>query len=475
MLFVLAASGTCQSEDVSSAPPASWSSAGCGGHAGPVVVVALDALPSDLWRSEAWRDVAPALTGLALEPTSWVGTGVASSSASLPAVVSLWTGLEVRRHGLVGGGLEGDSEPAPGVARSRRRSSEILGQGVTSLAEALADCGYDSTAEWGPSGRPAFPLGLAQGVNEVSRSGRDRVRLLESLEALEAENSRLFWVHIDRAEPPWLPSNLFLERLGGEAVPAAVRWGDLQALGDASAQRRQEIARAYSLAVAAADHRFGLLLERLARSPAWNETVLVVTGTASADIGRDGSVGYSTGLTPRELTVPLLLRLPAALRESIPTQENVGPAQGLFGFLVELVGAVPPPAAVASFPQASSDRSRESSRALAIESELPLDRTWRRVSLVEGDLQLVATWSRAGEESQLLEPRLVRWSAELETATVSDPDRMAAMADRLHERLMLDAIAPRASGEPCEAPAWNWSAEDAAGCKPVPSAPETRK
>lgn len=253
------------------------------------------------------------------------GTAVAPSSWALPSLASLATGLDPRLHG----------------------SSELgraeLAPELTTLAEALAGRGYRGTAYvsglWLRGSR-----GWAQGFAEM-RAVRRGERAEGHLASLAEDRRQLLWVHLPEPEAPYerrdglleLPPEL-LERLPRRLTAVELElWAD-PAL-PVPPERMAAISTLYRMNVAWADRRLGRLLDALRASGLWDDTLLVVTSPNGEELGEYGSTGSSTSLGRRLLEVPLVVKLPRALRGAAPPA-GPAPPVALTRVWATVVGAV---------------------------------------------------------------------------------------------------------------------------------------
>lgn len=366
-------------------PPAPPSAAGGPVHDGPVVLITLGSLRADavgVLGGVPGADLTPNLDALAAE-ADWAGRAVAPSSWALPSLASLLTGLTPSLHGVT---EVGRAELAPELH---------------TLAEALADRGYRGSAY--VSGlwvRGA--TGWGQGFAEM-RAVRGAARAeghLQSLGEDPANRRQLLWIHLPEPEAPYVRRPELEGRLPAlpealrRRLPERVTARELERHADPATPvppgRLRVFTAFYRSNVAWADHRLGRLLGALRASGLWDDTLLVVTSPNGEELGEYGSTGSSTSLGRVLLEVPLVVKLPRALR-SLPREagdrEPAGPRRApvalirAWSTVVEAVGgSVPPAAGPTLFRPAPG----------GVLSELHLKNGYNETSLVERDGG--ATW-----------------------------------------------------------------------------------
>ena len=123
-----------------------------------------------------------------------------------------------------------------------------------------------------------------------------------------------------------------------------------------TAPRRRVLDVLYRYNVARADERLGRMLAALRASGAWDDTLLVVTSPNGEELGEYGSAGSGNSLGRVLLEVPLVIKLPRALRAAAGSTADAAPVIAepasrrvalarLWPTLVEAVGGAVPPAA----------------------------------------------------------------------------------------------------------------------------------
>lgn len=297
--------------------------------AGPIVLVTSSGLRPDfvgaLGGSGHWT---PNVDAWASE-ADWVGTAVVGSSTPVVSLVSLMTGLTPWRHQVL------TSRPG-----SPRPGAELL-------SPALARLGYRTVARI-PLDYDLDRFGLLQGFDDV-----DDIEPIDSvstmLRAVE-EEAGLYWLHLREANVSYYRRDAELPRLkeGSGGLPWRLSSRQLMGYADpAVAMPPDLLSKARTLfghEVAWADHQIGQLLSGLRASPGWDETWLILTATQGTELGEHDQVLYSENLGRESIEVPLLIKLPRSIRQSLDAGESrrVGQMR-LWATLVEAVGGRPKP------------------------------------------------------------------------------------------------------------------------------------
>ncbi len=297
----------------------------------------------------------PRLDALANSP-AWSGTAVAASSATVPSLVSLLTGLSPWQHQVLFGG------------------STRLDPRLVTLAEALGAEGYHTEA-WVEGYWMQLRRGAHQGFDDYNRLHRDQ-RLLQHL-AEVGDDPTFLWLHLDQPQPPFVKRPAFaagttLEQL--RDLPKQLNEAQLVPYWDPAATmsdvRAAELKAFYRQAVSWTDHRIGRFLDALGDSGQLDRFIIVVTSLHGEALGRaaqhedpqhgetqlaGAQFGHGHNLDRDSIQVPLLIQLPqdqVAHEVVVPTEEPVSLIR-LWATLVESAGgSVPPSVAPSLFTQA---------------------------------------------------------------------------------------------------------------------------
>jgi Sulfatase len=335
-------------------------------HEGPIVLITFDSLRADVVGGLGGTPgLMPHLEGL-LREADWGGRAVAASSWNGSAMASLLTGLRPWQHQVLW----------PGRAR-------LLPELVT-LPEALAASGYE-TVGYSSSLWTSRRLGYAQGFGNFGAfHGANAAEALSSLDG----SRRFVWIHIPQPGVPYLRRDRFLSRLGPNTPPLPVKVlpRQLEPWFDPSVPlppgKRRRFWALYRLNAAWADDRLCRLLESLRKSGQWDRTLLVVTANHGEEFGEKGQIFHGGNLGRQLLEIPLAVKLPEGFGRRIAPPDTVRVAAArIWATLVEAAGGeVPPAVAPSLFHQAPP----------GVLSELYLGNGINRFSLIEGDHQL--TW-----------------------------------------------------------------------------------
>jgi arylsulfatase A-like enzyme len=372
---------------------------------GPVVLITLDSLRADVIGGLGGEPgLAPNLESLARE-ADWAGTAVAASSWGVPAMASLFTGLQPWQHQAI-------------LDTQARLSPDLL-----TLPRAMKALGYQ-TAGFTSGSWYTPENGYARGFDSFEDLGKGW-QASEQLSAL-VDGRQFVWLHIPEPQAPYVRRAWLLPRLGGgEAKPGAASPAylprsieplQLEAHYDPAAPLpaadRPLFWALYRLNVAWADERLGRLLEALRASGQWRHTLLVVTANQGEAFGEHGQLGHGGNLGREALEVPLIVKLPAGSpRLAVPRGGRVA-ATRLWATLVEGAGGSAPPALAPSlFRRAGSE----------ILSELYGGNGTNQFSLLAGDLQLLWEARFAPPEPAYYRARFQLLSAAPESAPGEPP------------------------------------------------------
>ena len=276
------------------------------------------------WRSDATPGGAlaldlPALTRLEHAAITF-DQHVASSSWRRPTLATIMTGELPEAHGVDTVGAR-------------------LGADRLTLAEVLSDRGY-VTGSAPARAELERALGFDQGFDWTIESAAPRaLRRLESIRHLAlATSMRNEWRHLRRVPP----ERADLHRPADEVVAQAERFiaqsrkggfrylawlhlaepsipyfsndgrevAEARPPGELDAAGRDRVRRLYSEEVRAMDAALGQLIDWLRAQGAWEDTLLVVTGTNGVELFDHGSWGDGDSLYDEEIRTPLYIKLP---------------------------------------------------------------------------------------------------------------------------------------------------------------------
>jgi arylsulfatase A-like enzyme len=308
-----------------------------------LVLVSIDSLRADHLHSYGYRrETSPHIDSLA-DAGVLFENATSTTSWTLPAHASLFTGLPKSSHGCVS-------------------ASRPLADERATLAEALAAHGYHTAAFWsGPYLHPRFGLDqgfdeyvncasydFESGVMEANRKSHEDVtghRVLAELEAwFERRPDAPFFlfvhlwdVHYDYHPPP--PFDALFDRgyegpIDGSDVLVAVQ----------TARKRdlRHLIALYDAEIAWTDHQVGELLGYLERYAGGEPTAVFVTSDHGEEFFEHGEFGHRKQLFEESIRVPLVARFPGRFASGARLSEPVSVVD-VAPTLLELAGAPPLP------------------------------------------------------------------------------------------------------------------------------------
>jgi arylsulfatase len=336
-------------------------------HRGPIVLITLDALRADAVGAFGGPPLLmPALDGLAREAT-WAGRAIAPSSWTVPAMASIFTGLQ------------------PWTNQNLHGNAAALRPDVPTLPEALKKLGF-ATAGYHSNVWLKKGFGYDRGFDEFWPLGGGR-RAENQLATLGAGPAFL-WAHILPPHAPYVRRDDLLARLpeAPPELPARVTVLALEPWFDPAVPlpdaKRRVFRAMYQLNVAAADEALGRLLAALRRSGQWDRTLLVVTADHGEEFKECGQVEHGGNLCRPLLEVPLLIKLPKGW-QGPPLLLRAGDRPGTARLRATLVEAAGGEAGARTAP------SLFHSGGPGVLSELYLGNGVNRFSWVEDDRQLL--------------------------------------------------------------------------------------
>jgi arylsulfatase A-like enzyme len=290
---------------------------GCGGgdeRPPNVVLLVLDTVRADHVGCYGHAGAAtPFLDGLAAQADRYAVVE-AAAPWTLPSHASMFTGRFAFEHGA-------DSGKTPD---GRIYDARPLGPVLPTLAEALRECGYATTAFVANTAYLAETFGLQRGFDgyQVERGLANQVngRFFTWLEG-RAGDERPFFAFLNYmdAHRPYNVRPLEGER-GAKLPPAdPTPSGDLLDALYASVMGRGEpadpelvarIAVQYDHGIAWLDQAVESVATQLRARGLWDETLLIVTSDHGEFLGEHGLVEHSKDIYQEVLRVPLIVRAP---------------------------------------------------------------------------------------------------------------------------------------------------------------------
>jgi arylsulfatase A-like enzyme len=313
-------------------PPAPGAAIARSGTRPPVILIVMDTARLDHLSVYGYRrDTTPVLAAFAAEAEVF-DNAVSTSSWTLPAHASLFTGLYPLRHGADrphwlrtedGAGVE-----RPGLP---------LTPDHLTLAEWLAQNGYDTGAVAANFGYldPAF--GLDQGFAFYDAAPNTPIKPL-LLATVHRRVARLLWAarhwriyrraeQVNRAAFAWLdgrPSDglfLFLNYMEPHRdwTAPGLRFDAFAAERDDPPSRfrpgvlapgLREMVDLYDSQLASLDHEIGRLFDELKRLGLYDRALIIVTADHGESFGEHAVVGHGQSVYDPEVAVPLLIKHP---------------------------------------------------------------------------------------------------------------------------------------------------------------------
>jgi hypothetical protein len=372
-------------------------------HRGPIVLITFDSLRADaVERLGGEPGLTPHLDELIRE-ADWAGPAIASSSWEGATMATLFTGLRPWQHQVL----------YPGRAH--------LPKQLITLAEILKSSGYQTNGFFsGPWYDQSF--GFQQGFDVFQHYGKG-VRLLELLGTMTG-GRQFIWAHLPMPQAPYVRRDAYLSRLGRlpPQLPRKVMPMQLLPFLDPAVplplNQRRKLWALYCMNVAWADDQLGHLLDALRASGAWDDTLLVVTSNHGEEFKEKGQILHGGNLGRQLIEVPLVIKLPDGLDRPLQVAKGERVAAGrIWATLVESVGGQAPPGAEPSLFR------RVPPSAV---SELYLTNGTNRVSLVEGDLQLLWESRFAPPEPEYYLARMGARSKDARSRMSEDPHAVFA-------------------------------------------------
>lgn len=299
-----------------------------------IIILVIDTLRADfLTPYGASPQLTPALSRLA-ERSIVFERAVAAAPWTLPSISSIMTSLYPAFHQMTG-------RLAPWLAEAGESGKvSRLNDAIPTLGELLQGAGYRTYSSVNnPWINPV--TGILKGVEQsrFTKSRKDRDVLAHGMEWYTSEDERVF-TYLHMMEPhgpyecpservvPLMPLFSAFKRPLTDAEKSldnpdsylgkAGTWAPLELQHDVSFWRA-----CYGSEVRRADTYIGEFLEQLERHPAWNDTVLIVTGDHGEELLDQGGWNHGGKLNAPILNIPLLIRLPGNKHAGLRVSETV--------------------------------------------------------------------------------------------------------------------------------------------------------
>jgi arylsulfatase A-like enzyme len=309
-----------------------------------IVLISIDTLRADHLSLYGYkRPTSPVIDHWGRQSGMVFETAVAAAPWTLPAHVSLLTGLGALKHGV------NHPTPAP--------------KSLDTLAEVLRQAGYTTAAVTGGSYlHPQF--GLAQGFDryrsvQANLANELNTQMALTLAWLRSESDHkpfFFFFHTYEVHDPYIAREPYLSQLADsfpntqypEVVVRALnpRMEDGYRLRNEFRVRNSEtplppqalpsVVDLYDSGIAYTDNQLGVLFSELEELGLGKDTIVVLTSDHGEALGEHGLAGHGT-LFDHDLLVPLIIALPKSDREPHRIRQQVS-AVDLFPTLLELAG-----------------------------------------------------------------------------------------------------------------------------------------
>lgn len=273
-----------------------------------VVLLSIDDLRPD--RLSAYGDerpTAPALDRLAAESVVFENV-YSTSSWTLPAHVSMFTGLHPKSHRAI----LGMTRPSPDIPM---------------LSEILHDAGYRTIAITA-GGWVSEGFGFARGFDEfdvVFRPGQAVKKAIKDLKAIPLDQPYFLFFHTFGVHCPFVAPQEYREMF--DTRPAEDHFDLSDKCGDTHLQDMELssgqiafVSDRYDAGIRSTNDRLRWLFTYLKKRGDVENTVVVVTSDHGEEFKEHGRMGHGRALYAETLRVPLLMRVPgvAAGRRTHP-------------------------------------------------------------------------------------------------------------------------------------------------------------
>ncbi len=283
-----------------------------------VLLILIDALrPDRLGLYGYERDTSPHLDALASE--SWVFTeAVAVAPWTKPSVASLFTSLYPTSHGIgTGGWIRSDGAGSA--------SADVLHPELQTLAEILADGGYETVAFGkNPHLIPRFGFQQGFGRYELDLSGENWLSSMDVLPRFwrwldESPDGFFAYLHFVDVHFPYLPPEPYARRWAGS--PPELDYNTVEFMNWAQKRERdgplelaQDVARhmsdSYDEEIRFLDDQIGTLLADLQERGLYEEMLVIVMSDHGEEFLEHGEIAHATSLYDVLLRIPLIVKFP---------------------------------------------------------------------------------------------------------------------------------------------------------------------
>lgn len=294
------------------------------GYRPNIVLIALDTAVGDHFSCYGYsRPTTPNLDRLARRGVQFENA-IAPSSWTLPSFASMFTGLLPHQHGA--------------------DSTSPLPDHLPTLAMALKSAGYQTVGFNANPGYGQASQGIARGF-DLYEDGAENLRQnftrtlfgrafsrfvytrflrpdMPERQDTEEINQKVFrWFRHRTQQPyflfinyfdvhgPYFAPRPFAKRFGELTHDVWRAYGERNAAGSLSLSQeaRASLVAGYDDTLAYADSQVDALMQFLAKSPDWSNTVVIITSDHGEALGEHGHVGHAWGLLRELVHVPLII------------------------------------------------------------------------------------------------------------------------------------------------------------------------
>jgi len=277
-----------------------------------VIVVLIDALRADHVGAYGYhRSTTPALDDLCRDAIVF-RQAISQSTYTKTSIASLFTGRNPYRHGVYRGGRE----------RAGAIVSDVLRDDETTLAEALADAGY-LTSAWVHNSTLQSYFGFDQGFvdyrDQQGHAPRITARLRRWLRGPARRYNYFAYVHFIDLHGPYRPrppyDSLFGDAGGVYDEVNLRQWGAyLRSVRDGEVELSTEsvakMEMLYDGLLRDVDDHVALIFDELRRADLYDDTLIIVTSDHGDAFLEHGVISHSSTPYDELIRVPLIVKLP---------------------------------------------------------------------------------------------------------------------------------------------------------------------
>ncbi len=322
------------------------------GGSGNVLLISIDTLrPDHLGAYGYERDTSPNIDGVARRGSIFLNA-ISTTSWTLPAHVSLLTGMDIATHGVANDGIS-------------------IHPDIPLLAESLQAAGWRTAAFCSsPYLNPAFGFGRGFDLyhnTDLEKSDFEDTVFLEDryqwnevhadITSPRIEELTVDWLDKNKGEkfflflhlwdphfdfiPPPPYDTLFDPDYQGEVSPLHFMFNE--AINPNMDPRDLEhIIALYDGEIAFTDHYLGLIFRRLKELDLWEDTLVIITGDHGEEFFEHGLKGHRESLYDETVKIPLIIKLPGGAGQDRKIAQQVSIID-IAVTILDYLGIEPPP------------------------------------------------------------------------------------------------------------------------------------